>query len=57
MSIFSWFFGSRRRNLVRTRYDTPELDDVQTAAAEDIAAVESDDKYFDPDGPGQQPGF
>ena len=54
MGILSWLGFGRRGRLVRTRYDDPELEQVERAAAADIAAVEQDDKYFDPDSPGQQ---
>jgi endonuclease/exonuclease/phosphatase family metal-dependent hydrolase len=57
MGLLSWLRnGPRRKTLVRTRYDDPELAEVERAAAADIAAVEEDDKYFDPHSPGQEPG-
>jgi hypothetical protein len=53
MGIFSRI-GIGRRRLVRTNVEDPELARIREAAAEDVAAVEQDDKYFDPDSPGQQ---
>jgi hypothetical protein len=38
-------------SLVRHSYDDPKLEDMREAAAEDVAAVEEDDKYFPPDSP------
>jgi hypothetical protein len=38
-------------SLVRTNYDDPELEALQEAAAEDVAAVQEDDKYFGKDSP------
>jgi len=54
MGILSWLGFGRRGRLVRTRYDDPELEQVERDAAADVAAVEQDDKYFDPDSPGNQ---
>jgi hypothetical protein len=41
-------------SLVRTSYDDPKLEGRREAAAEDVAAVEEDDKYFSPDSPAGQ---
>jgi hypothetical protein len=41
-------------SLVRTSYDDPKLEGTREAAAEDVAAVEEDDKYFSPDSPANQ---
>jgi hypothetical protein len=38
-------------SLVRTSYDDPKLEERREAAAQDVAAVEEDDKYFGPDSP------
>jgi len=38
-------------SLVRTNYEDPKLEAIQEAAAEDVAAVEEDDKYFGEDSP------
>jgi hypothetical protein len=38
-------------SLVRSNYDDPKLEEIREAAAEDVAAVEEDDKYFPPDSP------
>jgi hypothetical protein len=56
MGIFSSLsrLGMGRRRLVRTNVEDPRLTEIEEAAAEDVAAVEQDDKYFDPDSPGQQ---
>ena len=51
MGIFSWF---RRKSLVRINVESPKLKRIQKAAAADVAAVREDDKYFDPNSPGQQ---
>jgi hypothetical protein len=64
MGFFSWLSscGSRYEeeiaeedqgtSLVRTSYETPELSEIQRAAAEDVARVQQDDKYFGKDSPG-----
>jgi hypothetical protein len=67
MSIFSWIRSRRTkvdpdepdgpRSLIRTRYETPKLEEVERDAAADVAAIEEDDKYFDPDSPGNQNGL
>lgn len=60
MSIRSWFgFGRskgrrRDRNLLRRQRDDPRLRRLQRAAAADVAKVLENDKYFDPDSPGNQ---
>jgi len=64
MRISSWFrfgfgFGrSRRRagkrSLIRNQRDSPRLRRIQRAAAADVAAVCEDDRYFDPNSPGNQ---
>jgi hypothetical protein len=54
MGILSWF---RRKSLVRTNVESEKLQRVEDAAAADVAAIEQDDKYFDPDSPGQQDGL
>jgi hypothetical protein len=41
-------------SLVRTSYDDPKLEGRREAVAEDVAAVEEDDKYFSPDSPANQ---
>jgi hypothetical protein len=51
MGILSLF---RRKSLVRTNVESEKLKRIEDAAAADVAAVEQDDKYFDPDSPGQQ---
>lgn len=53
----AWLRGRREgKSLVKTRYDNPRMARVERDAAADIAAVEEDDKYFDPHSPGQEPG-
>lgn len=56
MGILSWLGFRRpgRLRLVRSGPDKPRIEEIKTAAAEDVARVEEDDKYFDPDSPGNQ---
>ena len=57
MGLLTWLRGRREgKSLVRVRYDDPRQAEVERDAAADIAAVEQDDKYFDPHSPGQEPG-
>ena len=57
MGFFSWFSScgtvgeDEPPSLVRTNYAGPELTEIQRAAAEDVARVEQDDKYFGGSGP------
>jgi hypothetical protein len=52
MGFFSWFSScgtvgeDERPSLVHSNYDNPDLDEVQRAAAEDVARLQQDDKYF-----------
>ena len=54
MGFFSWLTSrwsddspdQRRSLLYRNQYDDPALEDIRERAAEDVAAVETDDKYF-----------
>ena len=66
MGFFSWLSscGSRfedeiaedqEPSLVHTNYETPKLEEIQRAAAEDVARVQQDDKYFDRNSPGNDP--
>ena len=52
MGILSWI--RPRKSLVRTNVESQKLERVEDAATADVATVEQDDKYFDPDSPGQQ---
>ena len=62
MGIRSWFRSRRssdapddgRSSLIKYRYEDPDLESVEQAAAEDVAAVEQDDKYFGRDSPASQ---
>jgi hypothetical protein len=56
MGILSWlgFRKPGRLHLVRSGHDDPHTEEIKRAAAEDVARVEEDDKYFDPDSPGDQ---
>lgn len=57
MGLLNWLRNGRTaKTLIRTRYDDPELSEVQRDVAADVAAVEEDDKYFDPRSPGWQEG-
>ena len=54
MGIRSWFVtywsqdspGRRRGLVISRRKDRPRLEEIKRAAAEDVAAIEEDDKYF-----------
>jgi hypothetical protein len=39
---------------VHVQDDNPKLEQIEQDAAADVATVEQDDKYFDPDSPGNQ---
>ena len=62
MGILSWFRSSKpadapddgRSSLIKYRYEDPDLEPVEKAAAEDVAAVEEDDKFFGGDSPASQ---
>jgi hypothetical protein len=56
MGLFSWFRSRRAdgSSLVHVQDDNPKLEQIEQDAAADVAAVEQDDKYFDPDSPGNQ---
>ena len=41
-------------SLIKYRYEDPDFEQVEKAAAQDIAAVEEDAKYFGPDSPASQ---
>jgi len=56
MGILSWFRSRRSTDipddlpsLVRLRYEDPDLEETEEAAAADVAAVEEDAKYFGSD--------
>jgi hypothetical protein len=34
--------------------EDPETEKIKEAAAADVAQIEEDDRYFDPDGPGHR---
>jgi hypothetical protein len=38
-------------SLIRLRYEDPGLEEVEQAAADDVARVQQDDKYFHADTP------
>jgi hypothetical protein len=51
MGFFSWVsscgtVGEGEPSLVQTNVADPELSDVQRRAAEDVARIQQDDKYF-----------
>jgi hypothetical protein len=41
-------------SLIKYRYEDPAFEQVEKAAAQDVAAVEEDDKYFSRDSPASQ---
>jgi hypothetical protein len=41
-------------SLIKYRYEDPAFEQVENAAAQDVAAVEEDAKYFSPDSPASQ---
>lgn len=41
-------------SLIRLRYEDPAYEEIERAAAADVAAVEEDDKYFGRDAPANQ---
>jgi hypothetical protein len=55
MGILSWFRSRKSpgipipdesHSLIRLRYEDPDLEETEEAAAADVAAVEEDAKYF-----------
>ena len=41
-------------SLIKYRYEDPAYEQVEKAAARDVAAVEEDARYFSPDSPASQ---
>jgi hypothetical protein len=62
MGILSWLRSLRSadvpddkpNSLIKYRYEDPSFEPVERAAAEDVAAVEEDAKYFGPNSPASQ---
>jgi hypothetical protein len=62
MGIRSWLRSLRSEDipddepdtLIKYRYEDPALEQVEKAAAQDVAAVEEDAKYFGADSPASQ---
>jgi len=62
MGIRSWFRSRRspdiqeeeEHSLIKLRYEDPDFEATERAAAADVAAVEEDDKYFGKDSPASQ---
>jgi hypothetical protein len=60
MGFFSWMSScgtvgdDEPPSLLRTNVPDPELSEIQRRAAEDVARVEEDDKYFGRDSPANQ---
>ena len=62
MGLRSWFVsywsqdspGRRGSLVISRRKDRPKLEDIKQAAAEDVARIEEDDKYFGRDAPADQ---
>jgi hypothetical protein len=62
MGIRSWLRSLRSEDvpedepssLIKYRYEDPAFEQVEEAAAQDVAAVEEDARYFAPDSPASQ---
>jgi hypothetical protein len=61
MGILSWFRSLRAtdvqdepHSLIRARPEDPDFEEIEEAAAADVARVEQDDKYFRSDSPANQ---
>ena len=62
MGILSWLRSLRSaddpedqpNSLIKYRYEDPAFESVEEAAAEDVAAVEEDAKFFGPNSPASQ---
>ena len=61
MGILSWFRSFRSpdlpdepHSLIKLRYEDPDFEPTEEAAAADVAAVEEDAKYFGSDSPASQ---
>jgi hypothetical protein len=62
MGIRSWFRSlrsadapdDRPSSLIKYRYEDPDFEATERAAAQDVAAVEEDDKFFGRDSPASQ---
>ncbi|MGH3177924.1 MAG: hypothetical protein ACRDPF_29115 [Streptosporangiaceae bacterium] len=62
MGIRSWLRSLRSgdipddepNSLIKYRYEDPAFEQVERAAAQDVAAVEEDAKYFGADSPASQ---
>ena len=62
MGIRSWLRSLRSEDppddqppsFIKYRYEDPAFEDVENAAARDVAAVEEDAKYFGSDSPASQ---
>jgi hypothetical protein len=62
MGIRSWLRSLRSEDppddgpnsLIKYRYEDPAFEQVEKAAAQDVAAVEEDAKYFGSDSPASQ---
>jgi hypothetical protein len=66
MGIRSWFRSrsspnleeedvpEEKHSLLKLRYEDPDFEETERAAAADVAAVEEDDKYFGKDSPASQ---
>ena len=59
MGIFSWirqnWAGGKRGSLIKEEGPgSPRLQEIREAAADDVATVEQDDKYFSKDSPADE---
>ena len=65
MGIRSWFTtywsqdesGHRRGLVISRRKNRPRLEEIKRAAAEDVARIEEDDKYFGANAPADDEGL
>ena len=60
MGFFSWISScgtvgeDEPPSLIHTNVPDPELSEIQRAAAEDVARIQQDDKYFGRDSPANE---
>jgi hypothetical protein len=50
-----WQNWLRRLVIPGTGPDDPQVDELKSVAAADVAELEEEERHFDPDGPGRDP--